>query len=137
MQAGLKGKRGEYHVRDMLREYGYKAERTPLSGAIPGWREDITSPMFPFAIEVKNRESWAILDWYKDAESKETPKPTLLVATKNNEDYYCFLRLSDLLMIMQQKIKQPIAKPDKTKKLSLEETSGLQFSKKQQTRRAK
>ena len=54
-----KGNRLEYHVRDMIRGYGFKdAYRTPLSGAIKhtGWEADITSKSFPLLIECKNQE---------------------------------------------------------------------------------
>lgn len=132
-----KGRRAELYVAELLRGYGFDSRRTPLSGAIPGWREDITSPRFPFAIEVKNRESWQILEWYKDAESKETPKPPLLVVTKNGEMMYCFLLLSDFLNMMTNKPAKVIKIPDKAKKLSLEETSKLKFSKSFQVRRPK
>lgn len=37
-----KGRRGEYQVRDLFREAGYKAERVPLSGACGGYPGDIT-----------------------------------------------------------------------------------------------
>lgn len=132
-----KGRRAELLTAQRLREAGFDAKRTPLSGAIPEWREDVTSPSFPLFIEVKNREAWQILEWYKTAEQKSEGKPVVIVATKNNEDLYCFMKLSDLLEIMKGKPIQQVRTVAKPKRLSLDETSRLTFSKKDQVRRAK
>lgn len=71
--ANSKGKRGEYQVRDLLTAWWQRFEpdasfvRTPLSG---GWHASgefdvagdllTTSSRFPFSVEVKWREAWAL-----------------------------------------------------------------------------
>lgn len=129
-----KGKRGEYHVRDLLRGFGYKAERTPLSGGIPTWKGDITTN-FPFFVEVKNVEKTQFAEWYHKAEQQAGALPPIIVWTRNHEDIFCFLRFSDFLMRLSGKTSMPIRKPEKTKKLSLDDTSKLKFSKKNQVRK--
>lgn len=52
-----KGARGEYLVRDLLRDYtGLQFERVPLSGALPYLKGDLYVPNYnnTFCIEVKN-----------------------------------------------------------------------------------
>lgn len=55
-----------------------------------------------FFWELKNRESWAILDWYKKAvdDAQGTTLKPLVVATKNFEKDYVFLSLDDFLSIL-------------------------------------
>lgn len=57
-----------------------------------------------FFWELKCRESWSILDWYKKAEddARGTVLKTLVVASKNHEDDYVFMKLEDLLSILYE-----------------------------------
>ena len=60
-----KGARGEYLVRDMLREHtGYQFERVPSSGALEYLKGDLYVPHAKnkFCIEVKNYESSPLTD---------------------------------------------------------------------------
>jgi len=60
-----KGARGEYIVRDMLREWtGYQFERVPSSGALDYLKGDLYIPLKrnKFCIEVKNYESSPLND---------------------------------------------------------------------------
>ena len=134
-----KGKRHEYYIRDLLKEYGYKAERSPMSGAIHFLKGDILSKDFPFFIEAKNTEKTDFIGWYHKAEQESGPKQPLIVWTRNREKVYCFLLFTDLLALLEGEIimKQKIKKPEKTKKLSLDETANLKFSKKHQIRKSK
>lgn len=86
-------------------------------GAAPMWQKTIAHD---FMWEMKNREAWAILDWYKKAKtdcgnSKQIP---VVVATKNHEDSYAFLAFSDFLNILAEldayRKASPQPKRDKT-----------------------
>ncbi|SRR5258708_36305936 len=123
-----KGKRLEYTVRDILRQYGYTAQRNPMSGAIEWLKGDISSN-FPFFIEVKNVENSKFLKWYKKAELESGAKKPIIIWSKNNEEIYCFVKFSDLLDTLSGKLIQPISKAKKPKKQSIEETASLPFSK--------
>lgn len=129
-----KGKLGEYAVRDLLRGFGYKAERTPMSGAMPGWKGDITTE-FGWFLEVKNTEKTQFAEWFHKAEDQGGAKPPMIVWTRNREDIYCFCRMSDFLMALKGQPVQPLKIPPKAKKLTLQESSGLAFSKEKQTHR--
>jgi len=131
-----KGKRGEYLVRDLIRGYGWACRRTPGSGAFEGWKGDITAPDFPFFIEVKNTEKTQFAPWYKKAEDQTIGKPPL-IAWVHKGNIYSFLLMSDLLTFMKtgQLKTYEIKKEQKKTKLSLDDTSNLKFSKKQQVRR--
>ena len=128
-----KGKRGEYHVRDLLRGFGYKAQRTPLSGAIETWKGDITSE-FPFFLEVKNTARTEFWAWYEKASQECGAKPPMICWIHKGE-IYAFALLPDIITYMKGKPSQPIKLPKKPMKPSLDETAGLQFSKKHQVRR--
>lgn len=123
-----KGKRGEYAMRDMLRGFGFSADRQPMSGAISFLKGDIRTS-FPFFVEVKNTETTKFLEWYKKASDQTEVKPPIIAWTKNGEDIYCFLLLSDFLMALTNKSISPIRKPQKPKKVGIEETKQLKFSK--------
>lgn len=126
-----KGKRFEYFVRDTLRRYGYKAERTPLSGAIQSWKGDITAHDFPFFIEAKNTETSTFVPWYKKAQDEAGAKPAIVIWTKNDEPAYCFFLFTDLLDILKgdQPVRTLYAKPKRFKKAGPEPDSTLRFSK--------
>ena len=129
-----KGKRGEYQVRDILKEFGYEAHRTVMSGATPWHKGDIESN-FPFFIEVKNTEKTKFSEWYHKAKQQSGIQPPIIMWTRNNEDMFCFIKLTDFLLAIQGKTAQPLPKPSKSKKIGLEESSGLMFSKAAQTHR--
>lgn len=123
-----KGRRFEYIVRDILRQYGYKAQRNPMSGAIEWLKGDLSSN-FPFFIECKNVQNSTFVPWYKKAKLESGAKPPIIIWTKNHEDIYCFVKFTDLIDAMNKKTTQPIPKSNKTKKLSVDETKSLPFSK--------
>jgi len=54
--------------------------------------------------EMKSRESWNILDWYKKAadDSQGTFKKPVVVASRNHENSYVFLTLEDFLKILTE-----------------------------------
>ncbi|MBU6501154.1 MAG: hypothetical protein KGJ89_05300 [Patescibacteria group bacterium] len=124
-----KGKRFEYYVRDVLRAYGYKAERTPLSGALDGWAGDITSRSFPFFIECKNTEKTQFMEWYKKAQDESTPRRPVIIWTRNGETAYVFLQLTDFLdQITAKPPAQPIPKKVLQKKKTAPEDVAWQGS---------
>jgi hypothetical protein len=102
-----------------------------MSGAIKGTglEADIPSKSFPFFIECKDDKSSQFWRWWQKANSESGSKPPIIVWKKENA--YCFFLFSDLLKLMTKGfiMKEKIKKPEKSKKLSLEETSGLQFAK--------
>jgi len=108
-----KGKRGEYAVRDMLRGFGYKAQRTPLSGGIEGWKGDITTD-FPWFIEVKNTAKTTFPQWYEKAQDQCLGKPPMIVWQHKGE-LYAFLLFSDFLLFGKNTIvfHQQFQKPHK------------------------
>lgn len=130
--AKAKGYRFEVFVKDRLKAYGYEAQRTPLSGALDGWKGDITSKDFPFFIECKNCENTKFLEWYKKANDQTVGKPPVIFWTRNNEESYAFLSMDDFIMLTKGSYIAPQAheKPKKGKKV--EEPSNLPFSKNNQ-----
>jgi Holliday junction resolvase len=138
-QPRQKGNALEYHVRDLLKGYGFDARRSPMSGAIKGFglEPDIISRRFPFFIECKADKSQKFWRWWKKANDESGPKPPLIVWKKDRDDIYCFLLFSDLMRLITDKtiIKEKIKKPQKQQKLSLQETSKLRFSKLHQVRK--
>src|SRR3990167_3264816 len=99
-----KGRRHELDIAQLLREFGWKASRTPLSGGIEGWKGDITAPDFSLFIEAKNVEGIGkqFLDWYKKAKDQAGSKIPTIVWTKNHEQIYAFLLFTDLLGILKK-----------------------------------
>lgn len=135
-----KGKRFEYEVRDLIRGYGFKdAQRSPMSGAVSFLQGDILSKRFPYFIECKFTEKTEFYKWYQKAESQSGAKPPIVVWRKNRGEIFCFLMFSDFMTLLTQGIviKEQFKKKKTKQKLSLEETSNLKFSKKQQARRKK
>ena len=55
-----------------------------------------------FFWECKARESWSLIDWLKKAQDDSGFRPALVVATRNHEDDYAFMRLSDFLRILKE-----------------------------------
>lgn len=133
-----KGKRHEYYIRDILKSYGFDAQRSPMSGAIKGFglEADILSKSFPYFIEAKDDKKASFLKWWKKAQSESLAKPAIIIWTINYEDEYCFLRFTDLLDMMKKGIVTKNKKIDNHKRISLDESSQLKFNKKFQTRKA-
>lgn len=57
-------------------------------------------------IDVKKRESWHILDWYKKtqddaSESVNSEKKPLIIVSQNNESWYAFLSLNDFVNLCE------------------------------------
>lgn len=54
-----KGRRGEYAVRNLVRDEGYSSERVPLSGAWVGMKGDVTATKdgVTYVLEVKTRRA--------------------------------------------------------------------------------
>lgn len=106
-----KGKNYELKLAKFFKaEFGVDVKRT---GAQERWKAhggDINAPAYTYTIlndffwEAKNRESWAILDWYKKANDDNygTPKKTVVVVSKNHEDDYVFLSLRDFTNILKE-----------------------------------
>lgn len=128
-----KGNRGEYAVRDILRGFGYKANRMPMSGAIETLKGDISSD-FPFFLEVKNTKTTQFQAWYEKASQESGAKPPMVVWV-NEGRIYAFADLSDLIRHAQGGLSQPVERPRKAQKASLDDTQGFMYSKKYQTRR--
>lgn len=127
-----KGRRLEQHVTELIRGYGFKdAFRTPMSGAIKnvGLTADVTSKSFPCFIECKNQETTKFTKWYHKAENECGAKPPMIIWTKNKENIYSFMLLSDFLTIITNKPLQSIKKPTKPKQQSLEDTASFKFAK--------
>ena len=57
-----------------------------------------------FFWEAKKRETWAILQWYKKAveDAKRGKRIPVVVASKNQESDYVFLKLSDFIKILKK-----------------------------------
>lgn len=133
-----KGRRLELHIAELLRGYGFSdTYRQPLSGGIEGMKGDIRSKTWPFFTEVKNCETWKPLEWYKKAASECGSLPPVIIMSKNREEIYCFLLMSDFInaVIGEIPIKKKFVIPQKPQRLTLEETSQLPFSKAYQARR--
>lgn len=128
-----KGRRGEYFVRDLLRGFGYKADRNPMSGAISWLKGDLRSN-FPFFLEIKNTQTTTFVPWYHKAETQSGARPPIIVWVHKG-DAYAFVKFSDFLMALQGKLPQLLRKPGKHPKLGLEETAQLKFSKLAQVHR--
>lgn len=130
-----KGSRHERNVAEILRFYGFEAQRTPLSGAIDNWKGDITTT-FPFFIECKNTEKTKMLEWFKKADDQSGTLPPVIVWTCNNNDIYAFLRFTDFIDAVVNKpqaLKSRLNKPKKQKREEVDDN--LAFSKTKQARR--
>ena len=133
-----KGSRLEREWAELLRGYEIdkQARRMPLSGAFdtPSMKADIFTSL-PIHFEVKNQENWSPLEYWKQANETCGVRTPVVVMSRNREQIYTFLLGSDFLTILKFALiggymgKEKIQKPVKQKKLSLEETSGLQFAK--------
>ena len=133
-----KGSRLEREFASLLREYGLdkQAKRMPLSGAFdsPSMKADILTSL-PVHFELKNQENWQPLAYWKQANETCGARTPVVIMSRNREQMYTFLLTTDFLTLLKHAIaggymgKPKIEKQSKTKKLSLEETSHLQFAK--------
>ena len=141
-----KGSRLERNWAELLRGYGIDktAKRMPLSGAFedPRMKADILTTL-PIHFEIKNQENWSPLEYWKQANETCGARTPVIVMSRNREQIYTFLLGSDFLNILKFALlggymgKPKIEKPQKKKRLSIEEGSKLRFSKLNQVRRAK
>lgn len=131
-----KGSRHEREVAEILRHYGFDAQRTPLSGAIENWKGDITTTA-PLFIECKNTEKTKFLEWYKKADGESKNLPAVIVWTCNRNDIFCFLRFVDLMEIATNGLtpKNKKFQKKKDRKQQPDATDGLAFSKSHQARK--
>lgn len=108
-----KGKRFEYAVRDEIRKYfpcdkcQHKGvRRTPMSGAIDGFKGDITlcphNPMKQFSLECKNVENINIWKCLKQAIDQAGTKVPALCFTRNFEEVFVALRIKDFLSLIKE-----------------------------------
>lgn len=130
--AKQKGARHERDVAEILRVYGFEAQRTPLSGAIDFMKGDITTNA-PFFIECKNTEKTKFLEWYKKAEDQAGIKTPIIVWTSNRQDIYVFLKFTEFMDMITHAIHPPKVK--KEKKTKPDDTSNFAFSKSFQVRK--
>ena len=128
-----KGKRGEYATRDLIRGFGWEIRRTPMSGAIDGWKGDLTSRDFPFFVEVKNTAKTTFLPWWQKANDQSQTKPPI-IAWVNGGEVYCFALLSDILQVIRTGAATKTQFPKAQKKHSIDKSANLMFSKANQIR---
>ena len=101
-----KGRKLELLIAKRLRLAGLdkNASRTPLSGAVTGFKSDITTTL-PFAIEAKNQQTWSPAKYMQQAEeaADQTNKMPVVVMSKNRQpDPYVMMKLSDWINILQR-----------------------------------
>ena len=106
-----KGADYERKIAKQLSElFGTTVKRTPAQesakihgGDVNAHKGDDTI-LVDFFWELKKREAWSILDWYKKAKDdcSGTRQMPIVVASKNNEDDYVFLSLSDFSRILRE-----------------------------------
>ena len=89
-------------------KFGVEVKRTGTQESHKTHKGDVNAPIYAHSIlsdfcwEAKNRESWAILDWYKKVqeENEGTPRIPVVVAKKNREGMYAFLSLEDFTRVL-------------------------------------
>ena len=97
-----KGTRLEKYIAErmnkVLGEYGIKARRMPMSGAIEGFKSDIFVNL-PLSIEAKNSEKWTVPEWWDQTTSQAgLGKMPILVMSRNHcNDPLAVIRFEDLL----------------------------------------
>lgn len=106
-----KGADYERRVAGILTEtFGVKVQRTPAQESAKLYGGDVNAHvadntiLTDFFWELKKREAWSIIDWYKKAKDdcSGTRQIPIVVASKNNEDDYVFLTLSDFSRILRE-----------------------------------
>ncbi len=97
-----KGARGEREVCEAYREYGFEAERTPLSGALSWMKGDVTTSLPDIHIEVKRTERLAVWDALMQAESdaRDGQEPVLHFR-RNHSGWYVCISLDFFLRLMR------------------------------------
>jgi len=55
-----------------------------------------------FFWECKCRESWSLIDWLAKAQDDSGFRPAVVIATRNREADYAFLKLEDFLRILSE-----------------------------------
>lgn len=101
-----KGRRLELEIAKALRDSGLDKEagRMPLSGAINGFKSDISTKL-PLIIEAKNQETWSPLAYMDQAsrDAETTGKMPVVIMSKNRlPDPLVMMKLSDWILIMQR-----------------------------------
>jgi hypothetical protein len=88
-------------LEDVLSHHDIFAKRTPMSGAIPDWKSDITTNL-ALAIECKNQERLNFRKAFRQAEYAATPQQMPLVLTSKNNDpqVIAIMDFEDLLTII-------------------------------------
>jgi hypothetical protein len=100
-----KGTRLEKYIAErmnkVLGEYGVRAKRMPMSGAIEGFKSDIFVNL-PVSFEAKNSEMWKVPEWWDQATSQASiGKMPILVMSRNYcNDPLAVIRFEDLLTFM-------------------------------------
>jgi len=106
-----KGKAFERKIAKIISDtLGIDFRRTPSPERWKTNKGDGNAPTYiktiahDFMWEMKCRESWNILDWYKKAadDSQGTFKKPVVVASRNHENSYVFLTLEDFLKILTE-----------------------------------
>lgn len=101
-----KGSRLEKYVAKRLNEvlskdYGVKAQRMPMSGAIEGLKGDVFVNL-PIHFECKNSEKWTIPEWWEQASDQAGlgKMPCLIVSRNYCNDPLAVIRYEDLLTFL-------------------------------------
>lgn len=64
-----KGASSEREVAEILRQHGWKAERTPLSGGMKDWPGDLQTNIPGIHLEIKRQEKLALPAWIRQSEA--------------------------------------------------------------------
>lgn len=106
-----KGSDFERKIARKLKEvFGVDVKRTGTQERWKAHGGDVNPPSYSNTIlkdffwECKNRENWAILNWFKKAQddSSKSGQIPVVVASKNHEDDYAFLRFEDFIDIIKE-----------------------------------
>ena len=105
-----KGANYERRVAKILSaKFGVPVKRTGSQERWGFYSGDVNAPkniktiLNDFFWECKNREAWAILNWFSKAKDDvRGDSMPVVVASKNNEDDYVFLTLQDFLKILYE-----------------------------------
>jgi hypothetical protein len=90
--------------------FGIEVKRTPAQESAKVHGGDVNAPKYlnsilsDFFWELKRRESWDLIGWHKKAcddagMSRQIP---VVVTTKNREEDYVFLKLSDFARLLKE-----------------------------------
>ena len=82
-----------------VRRYGAQEKWKSFQGDIRSKNKD--SILNDYHLELKKRETWAVLAWYKKAkDDTDSFKTPIVVCSRNHEDDYVFFRLQDFLKLL-------------------------------------